>query len=551
MNYTAYDFLAIKEALIAKLSQEESWKDYNFSGAHINTLLELISYVGDIFGYYTNMIANESFIQTASLYENLNKLSELVGYKPGGYKSSTVDITLTSKSAEYNLTNKDNYKITIPKFSRFLCSEPSADGDVIYFTNPIDAVFVIDTSSLSAPLSGQSIAFDIPLVQGNPTNIGDEVSFVSDGSAFQKFIITDENAIEEYIIVTVNDVVWEQVDNMYKNTDSTSKIYTTRFNKNKKVEIAFGDGIFGAIPPVDNTIKIRYISSLGSLGNINTGLITSLENDIIETDSDVNSIVLELSKFTITQSEQATGGLNPESEDQLRQYAPAFYRTQNRAVTKQDYEDIITSNFNEYIYAVKALNYKDLISSESQLNERLSEEELIELETLLLNAGLTQAEAHTIMYGPEQTKNIIYFNNIYLLMVPRFGDYITNTLRNNIDTFLADYKMVTVNHIYLDPEYILVNIDVKYTKTSTSKTIAEIEMKLKEVITDYFTKENRSIGELLLHSDLVDLLKSIEGVKSINLEMQREDSPSDPTNANIQLIGTEFPKLNDITITLQ
>lgn len=549
MNYTALDFLAIKEALINKLSQEDVWADYNFTGSHINTLLELIAYVGDIFGYYTNMIANESFIQTATLYENINKLAELVGYKPGAYKSSNVTISLTSKSSVYNLTGKDNYKITIPKFSRFLCSEPTSDGETIYFTNPNEAVYVIDTDTLSVPLSGATLSLDIPLIQGNPVDIGDEIAFTSDGSKFQKFVISDENAIEEHIIVTVNDVVWEQVDNMYRNTDSTSKIYTTRYNKNKKVELTFGDGTFGAIPTIDTSIKVRYISSLGSKGNINSGLITGLEGDIFETDNNGNSNIIELSNFTMTQADQAQGGLDPETEEQLRSYAPAYYRTQNRAVTKQDYEDLITANFNEYVYKVKALNYKDLSTNEYRISDRLTDEQIIELDAQLVGYGLTPTETHSIIYGSEQTNSVIYFNNIYLLMVPRFGEYITNTLRTTIDTFLDDYKMVTVNHIYLDPEYVDVNITVKYTRSST-KTIAEIEMKLKEIITEYFSKENRNIGELLLHSDIVDSLKSVDGIKSIILEMQRDDSPSDSTNANIQLTGVEFPKLNNITITI-
>src|SRR4030066_206016 len=228
INYTGYDFDTIKQELITKLSQEDVFKDYNFAGSNINTLLELVASVGDIFGYYLNMVANESFISSADLYENLNKLSELVGYNPKGYVSATTTLTASTVPALYDLTTRNNYKLVIPKY--------------------------------------------------------------------YKFVLFDDTATIQNILVTVAGEEWTNVSNMYRSIDSSSKVYTIRFNKDKKLEIKFGDGIYGVIPPIASEIKVKYIASLGFKGNINNGLITKLEGDIYETSNTGVTTILDSSK---------------------------------------------------------------------------------------------------------------------------------------------------------------------------------------------------------------------------------------------------------------
>src|SRR4030066_199719 len=217
INYTGYDFDTIKQELITKLSQEDVFKDYNFAGSNINTLLELVASVGDIFGYYLNMVAN-------------------------------------------------------------------------------DAILVIDTNVITLPLSANAVTFDIPVVQGIPTDEGNELLYYSDGSKYQKFVLFDDTATIQNILVTVAGEEWTNVSNMYRSIDSSSKVYTIRFNKDKKLEIKFGDGIYGVIPPIASEIKVKYIASLGFKGNINNGLITKLEGDIYETSNTGVTTILDSSK---------------------------------------------------------------------------------------------------------------------------------------------------------------------------------------------------------------------------------------------------------------
>lgn len=553
LDYTSFDFDTIKAEIIEKLSAEAVFQDYNFSGSNINTLIELVAGVGDLFGFYLNMTANESFIDTASLFENLNKLANLVGYKVTGYKSSVALLDLTTVLASYDLTSKDNYKITIPKFSRFTCSETTEEGHVIYFTNPDEIIYLIDTDSLTVPISAQSITIETSLIQGNPLDVGSELTFVTTGEPHQRYIIDDElQAIEDYMILTVDGVEWEHVDTLYHNVDSISKVYTTKFNKDKKVEINFGDGTFGVKPALNSELKIRYITSLGEDGNIVAGIINGTTATISEIASDGTSITLPSNYFTFTQAENSTGGANPEDEEDIRKKAPSSFRAQNRAVTKQDYKDLLEANFNEYVYKIKALKYEDIFTDTDRINERLTASEITTLKSTLIDMGFSEYEADNIIYSPKPSNKEIFYNNIYILTVPRFGDALTETLRGLIDTFLDDHKLLTINHVYLDAVFVPINITITYTKTSaTTKTDTELEMFLSQEISDYFIRENRDLGELIIHSELVESLNHIDGVKTVILDIIRNDAAiGTETNANIQLANTEFPKLGTLTISI-
>lgn len=550
ISYTSYDFDTIKNELILKLSQEDVFKDYNFAGSNINTLLELVASVGDVFGYYLNMVANESYISSADLYENLNKLGELVGYNPKGYISASTTLTLSTDSSKYDLTGKNNYKLVIPKYSKFASSEKTIDGKNIYYTNPNDAILIIDTNAISTALSASSVSLSIPVIQGIPTPEGSELLYYSDGTKYQKFILSEPSAVIQNISLSVSNEEWVRVDSMYKTVISTSKVYTVRYNKDKKLEIKFGDGTFGYIPPLASEIKVKYISSLGTKGNINSGLVTKLEGDIYETTSAGVVTILGSSNYTISQIDPGIGGADPENEESIRNNAPAVFRSQQRAVTKIDYEDIIKANFGEYIYKAKALNYLDVFGSTpntQKLSQRLSTALQSSLSSVLLSGGLTTLEIDNVINSPIQIMQTIYYNNIYLVLVPVYGTTLTKQVKDNLDIFLEDYRMITTNHIYLNPTYVNIDVNVYYTKKSSSSLMdTEIQMNIRNAVGTYFSKTNRNLGENLMHSDLVDACKSSD-LSGLIVEFWRQGTTNN-SNRNIQLTGLEYPTLGTLTI---
>jgi len=551
LDYTSFDFASIKDNLISLLSKESVFKDYDFSGSNVNTIIELISAVGDLFNYYISMSANEGFIQSASLYENVNKLAELVGYNPRGYKSSLVSITLVSDPLKYVANN--NYKINIPKFSRFTSSVQTDDKQDIFFTNPEAVLYTIDTASLSP--SGV-VTIPINLVQGNPIDIGSEDVFIANGTPFQSYALSDPTSIEEYLIVTVDGLEYTYVKNLFRNTNPTDTIFTTRYNKDKKVEIRFGDDNNGVAPISGSTIKVRFISSLGIKGNISANIISGLSSKMWEISA--NGTTSELtgsnSAFTYNQPLASIGGADPEDIESLRVHAPAFFSTQDRAVTLKDYENLLLSNYGQFVLRAKALRYEDIFSNKQKLSARLIQANQDAVTNAVTASGntspLTISEATSLLQSPNQVNQTIYYNNIYLIIVPVFGTQITSGLRSDLEELLFENKMITINHVFLDPTYIDIVSNVTYSKSSTtSRTTSEIELDIQNVILAYLDKSNRNLGDLLKHSEVVSSLTAISGVDVILLNWARDLVT--PDNINIQLSNLEFPKFKSLTITAQ
>ena len=138
LTYTNFDFNTLKSNIITLLQNDPVFQDYNFSGSNINTIIELLSAVGDLINFYQNAQANESYIRSTDLYENINKLVGLIGYDPTAYQSATVSVDL---EATLNINSDDDY-FTIPKWTEFTVSSTTPDGDTITYINTEDFTYI-------------------------------------------------------------------------------------------------------------------------------------------------------------------------------------------------------------------------------------------------------------------------------------------------------------------------------------------------------------------------------------------------------------------------
>ena len=76
------DFFEIKSRLKQFLSTQDKFKDYNFEASGMNILLDLLSYNTHYINYYTNMVANEMFLDTATVRDSVVSHAKLLGYTP-------------------------------------------------------------------------------------------------------------------------------------------------------------------------------------------------------------------------------------------------------------------------------------------------------------------------------------------------------------------------------------------------------------------------------------------------------------------------------------
>lgn len=500
LNYSSFDFNTIKQNMITLLENDPIYKDYSFSGSNFNTLIELISGIGDLFNFYINATADESFIQSADLYENVNKLVELIGYNPSGYTASSVNVGL---SASIDFDQDDDY-FEIPKWSEFSVSSTSPEGEEIKYVSVSSLTYI--------GISGTNdFSDEIFLIQGVAKTPS---PFTGTGEAFQRFEIDDDNTIEEYIDVLIDGERWSYVSNMYRDVDNTSKVFTTRYNKNQKVELIFGDGTFGVKPALGSSIAYTYVQTLGEDGAIGANEITAMDDEIKIIDNVTGNPIGDPIPFILTQPSASSGGQSPLTVEKIKNYAPRAFRTQDRAASNQDHEDILLSQFSEYVSQSITMN----------------------------------SDNYFEMTGESPTTSGNYYNNVYLYILPRNGEVLTGTLQSQILDYIEDYKMTTIHYILKNIDFRNFDIDMTFKRlTTTTRTNNEIRSDLEASVRNYFSRSERRIAEEIKYSALWNDLLEVSGISSLTLAVS-SDLDVGWKYENIQLNSIQFPELGSLSI---
>lgn len=141
IDYTTIDFDALKSEVIAYLKETNTFKDIDFVSSNINTLVQMYAYLGSLFGYYINSIANEPFLPSAKRYKNLNRIARLLNYKPRGDGAASVDV-VGSLLPEYCF-GKEGVYFQIPAYSSFPSNKQTPGGQSFSFANPLQTVYLI------------------------------------------------------------------------------------------------------------------------------------------------------------------------------------------------------------------------------------------------------------------------------------------------------------------------------------------------------------------------------------------------------------------------
>jgi len=305
------DYDEIRNELKTFLSDQEELKDYNFDGSIISTIVDLMAYNTMYYAFYSNMQANEAFLDTAQRTESLISLAKPLGYVVPHRKSATTQITLTGTSSSSNVTF-GRYEL------RLTGSDPSGTTRVFYNLEPI-------TLSSSATPSAVGTFYEAKeLVLDAPVNVDIDS---------QKFTIFDTTVDPIGIRVKVNGREWRKQDGIDADLNSLSEVYFVEPSKDGYVirmggltEIESGQIIGKGVGPGD-IVEVTYFSSNGSLGNNITGIFGN---------SNVNIQTAEANSLS-------SGGVNSPNPDTIKFFAPRFFATQNRAVTAEDYRTIGSS----------------------------------------------------------------------------------------------------------------------------------------------------------------------------------------------------------------
>ena len=319
------DFFAIKSSLKNFLKSQSTFADYDFEGSTLSQLIDLLSYNTHYLSFYMNMIANESFLDSASLRDSVVSHAKMLGYTPYSIRSSKARIDLSFTLAS-NPGVASISSLTLPKFTKFASS--AVDGVNYIFTN-LDEVTVTK--------SNNAFTFsDVDIYEGNP--VTQVFAYSEQLNPLQEFKLLDKDIDTSTIEVIVQNSTLDLTQQAFTlATDSTaltsnSNVYFIDEITNGNYKIYFGSGILGKKLVDGNVVVISYIISKGAAANKATAfrLLDSVGG---------------LTEGAIVVDQVAAGGAAAESIETIKALAPKTYASNGRAVTKNDYIALIQQRY--------------------------------------------------------------------------------------------------------------------------------------------------------------------------------------------------------------
>lgn len=321
LRVTELDFDQIKNNLKTFLKQQTTFQDYDFEGAGLNILIDLLAYNTHYNAYYLNMVANESFLDTAILRDSVVSHAKMLNYIPYSYTApiATINITIDSGTTTPE-------EVTIPK-------------GYIFLSNPIDGTSYgfVTLNQYTATKSGTSFFFEnVEIYEGQLVTFNYTYTQIDNPKGI--FIINDTNIDTESISITVQpnsantaSSIYSKVDDVLEVT-SDSEVFFLQEGRNGNYEVYFGDDVVGKKLSDGSIVSIQYLITKGDVAD---GADAFIGTNNIGT----------YSTFTIDVVDVAAGGSINESVDSIKFSAAAQYATQNRLVTVKDYESYIKSKY--------------------------------------------------------------------------------------------------------------------------------------------------------------------------------------------------------------
>ena len=490
VNFSNLDFNQIKTTLRDYLQSNSSFTDYDFEGSNLSTILDVLAYNTYITSYNANMVANEAFIDSATLRENVVALARNIGYVPRSRKAARATISFFVDASD----------ITPPPVSITLKKGPVA-ASAAAFGNFSFVFSILDDVTVPV-LDGVATFDDLPIYEG--TLLSTEFTY-SARNPNQRFILNNIGIDTDLLSVTVKaneqstqSVKYSLQDSLFS-VKSDSKVYYIQEIEDERYELFFGDDVFGQALEEGNFITANYIVSNGDSANgVNnfafSGKLTYTRNSVEYTVTDGISFV--------TTGLNASGGESIETISSVKKYAPRIYSSQNRALTADDYETLIPSKIYPETESISVFGGEDLI--------------------------------------PPQ------YGKVFISIKPRFGDFLPNLVKQNIRNRLKKYAVAGIVPEILDLKYLYLEVDSKiYYNSNLAPSSAYVSSTVQDNANKYSeSSELNKYGARFKYSKFLKIIDdSHESVTSniTNIQMRRDLRVVTNTFAEYQIgFGNEF-----------
>ena len=101
LNVTQFDFDDVKSNLKTFLKSQNEFTDYDFEGSGMSALLDVLAYNTHYLGFNANMLANEMFLDSASLRSSVVSHAKMLGYEVSSPRApkAIINISLNTTNA--------------------------------------------------------------------------------------------------------------------------------------------------------------------------------------------------------------------------------------------------------------------------------------------------------------------------------------------------------------------------------------------------------------------------------------------------------------------
>ena len=440
LTVTEFDFDDVKSNLKTFLKAQTEFTDYDFEGSGMNILLDVLAYNTHYLGFNANMLANEMFLDSASLRSSVVSHAKTLGYEPTSATApkALVDVTLNTTG---------------------VATATLSAGTV--FTSTVDEVDYqfVTIADVTKSNTGAGIPFtNIDIYEG--TYVTTRYT-VDSSDVDQRFLLPDNRSDTSTLTVKVQTSSADTTTTTYtKATDitqvsSTSSSYFLQEVESGKFEIYFGDGVVGKALSDDNIVILQYVVTNKAGAN---GASIFANSGAIATVTDVS----------VSTVGSASGGAEPESISSIKYNAPLDYASQGRCVTAEDYK----------LYAKKLFTNTESV--------QVWGGEHGSYDTSL---GVTD----TAVYG-----------KVYISIKSNTGNDLTTTEKDQLVTDLAPYTVASITPVIVDPEttYLILTIKFKYDSSATTSITADLETSVTSTLTTYNTDNLKQFGSMFRHSQL-------------------------------------------------
>ena len=477
LNFSTLDFDQIKSTLREVLRTNTDFTDYDFEGSNLSSIIDLLAYNTYINSYNANMVANEVFIDSATLRENVVALAKNIGYTPKSKKASRCTV---------------DFFVDLDELSTSPPSVTLKAGPVAATSNQFGGqsyVFNVLEDTTVPVFDRRAIFENLEVIEG--TKITQSYTYSSQNPN-QRFTLNNPGIDTDTILVVVKPSNTSTIRLKYDLTNSlidskvndvingSSTVFFLQEIEDERYEVIFGDGVFGRALEDGNVVEISYLVCDGANANrisdFNfSGRLVYLQDSVENT---VNSGI-----SLISSQAPSTGGAAIESVASIKKYAPQVYGTQDRAITANDYEVLIPSK----IYP--------------------------------------EAESISVFGGEELVPP--RFGKVFISIKPRNGDFVSQGIKENIKRQLRKYSVTGIVPEILDLKYLYIVTDSKVYYNSRAITdVAAVSTTIQNNIQAYAdSSELNKYGTRFKYSKFLGIIdQSHQSITSnlTSIQMRRD-----------------------------